>query len=228
MDYGEVFAPVAMQPTLRVLLTVAGHRKYRVRHLDVKNAYLNGRLQEEIYMRQPPGYSEPGKEKLVCRLQRSLYGLKQAARIWNGTVKEILFEAGFCQSESDACLYSKQLKSGEWMYVLLHVDDMIVATKEDQEITRLENTLRKKIDITSLGEVSHFLGIKVRKDDRGVFCLSQGAFIREIASRFGLDKAKQSKYPLDVGYWKQKSEVLPDNEQYHSLVGALLYVSTNT
>lgn len=92
-DFNEVFAPVAMQSTFRVLLTVAGHRKLQVRHIDVKNAYLNGTLSEEIFMRQPPGYAEPGKEELVCKLNRSLYGLKQAARVWNATVKKILLDA---------------------------------------------------------------------------------------------------------------------------------------
>lgn len=128
-----------------------------------------------------------------------------------------------------ACIQSScQAENGCTTYVLMHVDDMKVATKDDGEIERLENAMRKKVYITSLGEVSHFLGIKVRKDDCGVYHLSQQAFILEIACRFGFDKAKESKIPLDVGYWKQNSEALPDDEQCHSLVGALLYVSTNT
>lgn len=229
IDFTEVFAPVAMQQTFRVLLTVAGHRKLQVWHIDVKNAYLNGKMDEEQYMRQPPGYTVPGKEKLVCKLNRCLYGLKQAARVWNTTVKQILIKLGFTQSASDACLFSKQLESGDWIYLLIYVDDIIVVCKNNRQFAMLERDLRSELEISSLGEVSHFLGIKVTKDENGFYSISQRAFIREIAERFGLGDAKGSKLPLDIGYYKlQNSGTLADSEQYHSLVGALLYVAMNS
>lgn len=229
IDFGEVFAPVAMQSTFRVLLTVAGHKHLQVRHIDVKNAYLNGQLKEEVFMRQPVGYEVPGREELVCKLHRSLYGLKQSANVWHSTVKEILLKLGFRQSRSDVCLYMKQLRSGEWMYILIYVDDMIVVCKENQDIERLEQELRKRFEISSLGIVNLFLGIKVRRDESGFYYLSQQAFIREIAERFGLQEAKTSKYPLDQGYLKQEESVpLPNNSMYHSLVGALLYLASNS
>lgn len=229
LDFGEVFAPVAMQSTFRVLLTIAGQRKLAVRHIDVKNAYLNGKLEEDIYMRQPRGFVPPGQEELVCKLHKSLYGLKQSARVWNTTVKAVLLKLGFQQSESDSCLFMKRLASGKWIYLLIYVDDMIVVCEDSEQITHLEKELQREFDISTLGNVSQFLGMKVRKDTDGFYRLSQKAFIREIAARFGLAGAKKSGVPLDVGYFKQtESDKLPDNKQFHSLVGALLYVSTNT
>ncbi|KXJ71136.1 hypothetical protein RP20_CCG021379 [Aedes albopictus] len=123
----------------------------------------------------------------------------------------------------------KRLPSGEWMYLLIYVDDMIIVCKDAEQITILEKKLQREFDISILGNVSQFLGIKVSKDNDGFYRLSQKTFIREIANRFGLDGAKKSNVPLDAGYFKQTDgDVLPDNKQFHSLVGALLYVATNT
>lgn len=227
-DFGEVYAPVAMQTTLRVLLTVAGQRRLHVRHIDVKNAYLNGTLEEEIFMRQPPGYAVAGKEEFVCRLNKSLYGLKQAARVWNETVKTLLRKLGFQQSESDACLFMMKLNS-EWIYLLIYVDDMLVVCKDEQWVASFEEKLRNEFEILSLGEVHQFLGVKVTKDTNGIYSLSQKAFIREIAERFGLEGAKKSNIPLDTGYYNGKdSEPMQSNDQFRSLIGALLYVTTMT
>lgn len=104
IDYGEVFAPVATHTTLRTLLAVAGHKQMSVHHLDVKSAYLHGRLREEIYMQQPLGFVAKGREKLVCKLERSLYGLKQAAKVWNDEGNRILGEIGFQQPLSAVSL----------------------------------------------------------------------------------------------------------------------------
>lgn len=170
-----------------------------------------------------------GKEEFLCKLNRSLYGLKQAARVWNSTVKEILIGLGFQQSEADACLFTKRLSNGVWIYLLIYVDHMIIVCKDGQQIVQLEEELQRCFEIYSLGEVSQFLSIKVTKDKHGVYSLSQQCFIQEIAGRFGLNGAKMSKYPVDPGYFRQQEgNALADNVQYHSLVGALLYITTNS
>lgn len=229
VDYDAVFAPVATLTTFRILLTAAGHNNMVVRHIDVESAYLHGRLQEVIYMQQPKGFIEDGKENLVCRLRRSLYGLKQAARVWNTTISGILTALGFVQSRSDPCLYSKELPNGRRMYLLIYVDDMLVASADEKDISDLEKELSKKITLTSLGEVSHFLGVRVTKDN-GFYSLDQAAYIQKVANRFGLEKAKGSNIPIDAGYYRSRegSKKLVDNRRYHSLVGALLYVTVNT
>lgn len=229
VDYDAVFAPVATLTTFRILLTAAGHKNMVVRHIDVESAYLHGRLEEVIYMQQPKGFIEEGKETLVCRLQRSLYGLKQAARVWNTTISAILMALGFVQSRADPCLFSKRLSSGKTMYLLIYVDDMLVASTDEKDISDLEVELKKKITITSLGEVSHFLGVRVSKDE-GFYSLDQATYIRRLAVRFGLEHAKGSSVPIDIGYYRSRegSNKLDDNRRYHSLVGALLYVTVNT
>lgn len=229
VDYDAVFAPVATQTTLRTLLAVAGKKKMKVRHLDVKSAYLHGQLKEELYMQQPKGFVRRGEEKLVCRLQRSLYGLKQGAKVWNDTIRAILEEIGFQQSRADPCLFNKSV-SGRLVYLLIYVDDIIVASEVEEEIDQIECQLKKKVELSSLGEVSCFLGMRVSRDENGFYALDQQSYISKIASKFGLDRAKGSKVPLDVGYYRSRegSKVMPDNKQYHCLVGALLYVAVNT
>lgn len=230
VDYDTVFAPVATQTTFRILLTVAGCKRMTVRHLDVKSAYLHGQLQEELYMQQPKGFTVRGKEHLVCRLQRSLYGLKQGAKVWNDTICAIFGELGFQQGRADPCLFSKKSENGEIVYILIYVDDMVVASVSEAEVDQVEKLLKIRISLSSLGEVSHFLGIRVTKDKDGFFALDQQSYVTKVASRFKLEKAKGSKIPLDVGYYRSRegSKLLPDNGEYRSLVGALLYVAVNT
>lgn len=126
IDYMDVFAPVTRQETLRALLAVAGKRQLILQHLDVKTAYLHGTIEEEIYMRQPPGYIVAGSEDMVCRLKKSIYGLKQSARCWNRALHATLIKLKFEQCESDPCLYVR--RDGEkTVYLLVYVDDILIA-----------------------------------------------------------------------------------------------------
>lgn len=228
-DFTEVFAPVAMQATFRVLLAIAGQRKMIVRHLDVKTAYLYGNLSEEIYMRQPPGFIDHRNSTKVCRLRKSIYGLKQAARVWHQTITAILLELGFSQCKSDSCLY-KKLIGTEWMYLLIYVDDILVLCKQEEMINAIEAELQQRVKIVKLGDINYFLGIQVCKDSKGWYSLSQEAFIDRIVERFGMGGAKGSKYPLDPGYFKicNDSKQLKDNFEYHSLIGSLLYLASHS
>lgn len=121
-DYDQVFAPVARQTTFRILLIMASIMGYLVHHFDAKTAFLNGKLKETIFMKQPPSY-ENDNVHLVCCLNKSMYGLKQAAKMWNNEIHGALIEFGLTQSKVDVCLYSKQV-NGEWCFVLIYVDDI--------------------------------------------------------------------------------------------------------
>lgn len=123
-DYDLVFAPVVKQTTFRILMSIASKYKLFVRHFDVKTAFLNGSLDEEIYMQQPPGYEEEGKVKMVCHLKRSIYGLKQAARSWNEAINEALIVFGFKRSKNDHCLYYLKMHDGNYCILLIYVDDI--------------------------------------------------------------------------------------------------------
>lgn len=225
IDYDQVFAPVTRQTTLRTFLTVAANRGLVVRHLDVKTAYLNGTLEEEIFMRQPPGFAVPGQEELVCRLKRSIYGLRQSARCWNRRLNDVLIKLGFKASAADQCLYVK--KDGEVTVLLLvYVDDMLLASSNEAEMERVYQGLAQEFEITSLGEIRHFLGLEVRRED-GAYFVRLKQYIEKLLDKHGMDQAKTAKSPMDSGYLKSQetSKLLEDSTVYRSLVGGLLYLS---
>jgi Reverse transcriptase (RNA-dependent DNA polymerase) len=224
VDYDQVFAPVARHTTMRLLLSVAGAKKMAVRQYDVKTAFLNGALTEEIYMKQPVGFASGDK---VYRLRKSLYGLKQAARVWNQLLDETLKRNGFKASQNDKCLYI--YKRGVTVcYFFVHVDDVLVASNDEEELTRIMKAVGASFELKDMGAVKSFLGIEVQRDADGHFLISQSKYIEEIAESAGLSKAKGSKYPMDVGYYKLEGTALPSNEEYRKLIGMLLYLTTNT
>lgn len=231
IDYDQVFAPVVRQTTFRILLSIASVEGLCVKHLDAKTAFLNGKLKELIYMRQPPGYEDGDKPNLVCQLKKSLYGLKQAARSWNEEINDILIGIGFHQSNADACLYSKHESDG-WVYLLIYVDDMIIAAKSNVSIDRIRMAMQKKVDIQDLGNIKHYLGMGITKDSGGIYHLCQATYINQVMREFGLQDAKVSSVPISVGYGKDLSDadsgLLLSNSKYQQLLGCLLYISVNT
>jgi hypothetical protein len=228
-DYDATFAPVAKQSTLRTLLAISAIRKLRVRHYDVKTAFLNGDIEEELYMSQPDGYVSQGNEHLVCKLNKSLYGLKQSARAWNIKLNSVLLQHGFTRSNADQCLYSKCYKN-KWMYVLAFVDDLLIIHEDENEIVKAGRLLNNDFEIKDLGDVTYYLGIQIERKDDGSFLLNQKAKIMAILEKFGMTDAKGASIPIDAAYLKFNGEydLLPDNEQYREAVGALLYVATTT
>lgn len=225
-DYDEVFAPVVKQVTFRTLLTISNQRKLNIQHLDIKTAYLYGELPDPIYMRQPPGFEAENK-KLVCRLKKSIYGLKQAARVWNIKIDSVLKKIDFQPSSADPCLYIKN-RGGKLSFILIYVDDLVTACENEMEFQEIVKFLQQNFRITELGELKFFLGIQVLKVD-GFYALNQKAFIHKLLERFMIADAKTAKIPMDPGYAQQKEEEPFENQEiYQSLIGSLLYLSTNT
>lgn len=227
IDYDQVFAPVAKQTTLRILLSVAAKKDMKVIHLDAKTAFLNGTLDETIYMKQPPGFLVEDQETQVCLLQKSIYGLKQSARVWNQTVHETLVNAGLTRSANDGCLYTKTDERGT-IYMILYVDDVLMASNSDEMLQFYEDKLREQYKIENLGEVRNYLGIRIEKHADGYYTLNQSQYIAQIIKELGLATAKISDIPLSVGYGKSESNILPHNEKYRRIIGCLLYISINT
>lgn len=225
-DYDEVFAPVVLHTTFRTLLSVAARRNMKVHHMDAKTAFLNGKLMETIYMKQPDGYGNDDSK--VCLLKKCIYGLKQAARSWNNALHSVLEKAGFKQSYNDQCLYTKEI-DGKYCYVIVYVDDLIVVCETDEQLKEIEGIFKSHFEMQDLGEISHYLGMQVLKDADGNFMLCQSAYITRIANDFGLKDAKSSKTPMDVSYGKSDtSDLLENNSKYRRLIGRLLYLSVNT
>jgi transposase InsO family protein len=224
-DYTDVYAPVAKHTTFRVMLSMAAKRKLAVFHYDAKTAFLNGTLSEEIYMSQPRGFEIPGGETKVCRLKKSLYGLKQAARCWNEALNNKIKDMKFEQSQSDPCLYYN--KSG--VLLLVYVDDILVFGPDVSAIQHIMEPLMQTFVIKNLGPVSKYLGIEVFVDDNGNYLISQEQYIHQIVSEAGLEDSKFSPFPIDPGYYKLlASPPLETNDVYRRIVGQLLYISGNT
>lgn len=223
IDYDQVFAPVARSATLRLVLSVAGNRNYIVHHFDITTAFLNGVLNEEIFMKQPPGF-ESGEK--VYKLKKSLYGLKQSARVWNETLHEALVSNGCKQNPTDKCLYVKKVNF-DVCYILIHVDDILVATNKASFMNDLMKNVSRNFDIKNLGGVKTYLGIDIERDN-GKFVISQSSYIDSIIEEAKLADGKISKFPLDTGYYKQEGELLPSSDEYRKLIGMLLYLTTNS
>lgn len=225
IDYDEVFAPVTRSSTFRTLLTVASARNLVVQQYDVKSAFLHGTLSEEIYMKHPPGSCETNT---VLRLHKSLYGLKQAARVWNQTLHKAMTNEGFKQSRYDECLYVYKDESNI-CYAIVHVDDMIFASNSLTFIQTKIESLNKSFELKCLGNVKNYLGIEVSRDNKGFFTICQSTYIMKVATEFQLENSKGSKFPLDPGYHKLiNTDFLETNNDYRKLIGMLLYISTNT
>ncbi|GJU90064.1 retrovirus-related pol polyprotein from transposon TNT 1-94 [Tanacetum coccineum] len=154
IDYNEVFSPVVRHTSIRVILALTACKDYELEQLDVKTAFLHGNLEEVIYMRQPPGYEQGNK---VCLLKKSLYGLKQSPRQWYKRFDKYMMSNGFKRISYDSCVYYRSYAPGEYIYLLLYVDDMLIACKSKAEIGSTKSLLKKEFDMKELGEAKKIL-----------------------------------------------------------------------
>lgn len=198
-----------------------------VRHLDLKTAYLYGSLDEEILMRQPPGCAVPGKEEYVCRLNRSIYGLRQSARCWHRRLNEALSKRGFKPSGADPCLFVRTVGTTR-VFLLVYVDDMLIGSTNEFEVKRLFDSLKEEFELTCLGEVRHFLGMEVQRKD-GVYGVRLQNYIGKLLLKYRMEQARNAKPPMEPGFLKTEDtgEAFEDPTEYRSLVGGLLYLAVN-
>ena len=224
VDYRETFAPVAKLTTVRVLLGLASLKGWYLHQLDVNNAFLHGDLTEEVYMKLPPGFGGKGETR-VCRLHKSLYGLKQASRQWFIKLSMALKAAGFTQSWSDYSLFVKA-HSGKLTVLLVYVDDVILAGNSLEEITAIKLFLSHRFKLKDLGELKYFLGIEVARSRKGI-ALCQRKYALEILEDTGFLGAKPSSFPVDqnISLTQEGGELLIDPSQYRRLVGRLIYLT---
>lgn len=191
--------------------------------MDVHNAFLHGDLQEEVFMKFPPGFhsSQPG---MVCKLQKSLYGLKQAPRCWFAKLSSALKDYGFVRSYSDYSLFILQDKDIQ-LVVLVYVDDLIICGNDQDSIQCFKDYLRRCFHMKDLGKLKYFLGVEVARSPKGVF-LCQRKYALDIISEVGLLGAKPASTPLEQNHHLSlsNSELLPDPDRYRRLVGRLIYL----
>ena len=170
LDYHETFSPVAKLTAVRCVLAVAAIKNWPLYQLDVHNAFLHGDLHEEVYMKPPPGFCQQGKH-LVCRLQKSLYSLKQASRNWFEKFSSVLHLAGFKQSHCDYSLFTSIIGSSITV-VLVYVDDIVITNNNELAIKALKDFLHHRFHMKDIGILKYFLGIEIARSSKGIF-LSQ-------------------------------------------------------
>ncbi|XP_019439031.1 PREDICTED: uncharacterized protein LOC109344732 [Lupinus angustifolius] len=223
MDYEETFAPVANMTTIRTLIAIASVRQWHISQMDVKNAFLNGDLHEEIYMVPPPGVSHnPGE---VCKLQKSLYGLKQAPRAWFEKFSIVITSLGFSSSPHDSALFVRNTPHG-CIIISLYVDDMIITGDDIDGIIKLKTQLAEQFEMKDLGTLTYFLGIEVASSPRG-YLLSQSKYIADILDLVSLSDTKAVDSPLETNARYTSSDGVPLSEPtlYRTLVGSLVYLT---
>jgi len=224
VDFEEVFAPVARLDTIRVILALAANRGWEVHHLDVKTAFLNDDLEEEVYVAQPEGYVEKGKEKMVLKLSKALYGLRQAPRAWNIKLDKCLKQLGFKKCASEPAVYKRGV--GKTAVILgVYVDDLIVTGEDISEIANFKKQMTTQFEMSDLGKLSYYLGIKV---EQGEDCITirQTSYAKKILEKFGMSDCNSTKVPMDPGIQMDadKEGVRVDATEYRRVVGCLRYL----
>jgi hypothetical protein len=230
IDYNEVFAPVGKYSTFRTLMALAAREDLDLQQLDIKTAFLQGYLEEDIYVEQPPGF-EQGEPGTACHLIKALYGLKQAPRAWHSRLHEELLVCGFEASTADPGLYIHTGKTSN-IYLLVYVDDILIAAKDKATTNAIKNRLKASFDARDLGDAEMYLGINISRDrENKTLKIDQERMIKEIVAKYGQEGAKNKATPLNGSIKLAKDEGEPlDTERYPyaALVGSLLYVSVCT
>ena len=229
-DYDETFSPVVRFESLRMIIALSVQRCLKMHQMDVTTAFLNGELNDEVYMKQPEGYVVKGKESLVCKLKKSIYGLKQSPRCWNSVLDQFLKKIGFVQATSDPCLYIAS--EGELFLIAVYVDDIVIAGSSDVRMKEVKQALSQKFQVKDLGELHYFLGVKVIQNQKNrTVWIGQQAYAEDILKKFGMEDAKPVQTPVDTSIKLtpgKSDDACVDQKLFQSAVGSLLYLSIAT
>ncbi|KAE8657094.1 hypothetical protein F3Y22_tig00116997pilonHSYRG00993 [Hibiscus syriacus] len=237
VDYDEIFSPVVRHTSIRAVLALVASWDSHLEHMDVKTAFFHGDLEDQIYMRQPEGFTQPGNEHLVCRLKKSLYGLKQSPRQWYKRFDSYMIKIGYNRCEYDCCVYVKSLDYGSFIFLLLYVDDMLIAAKNMDDVIGLKTLLSQEFDMKDLGAVKKILGMEICRDrDSRKLWLSQWGYVKKMLERFAMSSAKPVSTPL-ANHFKLSSEQCAKTDKeaedmakvsYSNVVGCLMYAMVCT
>jgi hypothetical protein len=184
IDFDDAFAPVAWMESVRLLLALAAQAGWCVHHMDVKSAFLNRDLKEEVYEHQLPGFTIPDKEGKVLRLRKALYGLRQAPRAWNAKLDSMLRRMGFDQSPHEAAVY-RWGNGGNVLLVGVYIDDLVITSTKDAEVATFKEELQATFQMSDLRPLSFYLGIEVHQDDSRI-TLRQTAYAKRVVELAGL------------------------------------------
>ena len=231
-----MFSPFVRYTSIRSLLAMANYCDWEVHQMDVKTAFLQGNLNEEIYMKQPEGYIDEDRPNHVCALKKSIYGLKQAARCWNFAIDSQLKSNGYKNSSADSCLYVKSVRQSngkiDFTILALYVDAILLFSNSIDMLMKEKISLGKRFKVEDQGEVHYILGMSVKRNrETRTLSLSQPKYLEGILKKFKMDQCKPVSTPLEQGQKFQqlsKDESPVDVQSYQMIIGCLTYAATAT
>jgi hypothetical protein len=224
LDFDETYAPVARLESIHILLAYATYHGFKIYQMDVKSAFLNGPIKEEVYVEQPPGFEDSEYPNHVYKLSKVLYGLKQAPRAWYECLRGFLITNGFKVGKADPTLFTKTIAK-DLFVCQIYVDDIIFGSTNKSTCEKFSKIMIQKFEMSMMGELKYFLGVQVKQLQEGTF-ISQTKYIQDILNKFGMKDAKPIKTPMGTnGYLDLDTGGKSiDQKVYRSMIGSLLYL----
>jgi transposase InsO family protein len=224
LDFEETFDPVARLESIRILLAYVAHHSFRLFQMDVKSAFLNGPIKEEVYVEQPPGFEDDRYPDHVCKLSKALYGLKQAPRAWYECLRDFLIANSFKVGKADPTLFTKTC-NGDLFVCQIYVDDIIFGSTNQKYCEEFSRVMTQKFEMSMMGELNYFLGFQVKQLKDGTF-ISQTKYTQDLLKWFGMKDAKPANTPMgtDGHVDLNKGGKSVDQKAYRSMIGSLLYL----
>jgi hypothetical protein len=226
-DFDETFAPVAILKAIKICLAYACHKNFKVYYMDVKSTFLNGYIEEEVYVEQPEEFSLTYNHEYVCKLKKELYGLKQAPQAWYYRLDKFIQDKGFKKGIVDSNLYIKS-EGYDLLVVLVYVDDIIFGCTNDPLVQWFANSMQTEFEMSFIGELSYFLGLQFNQSFVGLF-ISQEKYLKDMLKKFQMEYSSLVSTPMVVGCKLIKDDISCDVDQrtYRSMIGSLLYITTS-
>jgi hypothetical protein len=224
LDFEETFAPVARLEAIRMLLAFTAHHEFKLYQMDVKSTFLNGPIQELVFVEQPPGLEDPKFPSHVYKLQKALYGLKQEPRAWYECLKEFLLKQGFEIGKADPTLFTH--KDGNDIFVCqIYVDDIIFGSTNNVYVEEFSRVMTKRFEMSMMGELKFFLGFQIKQVKEGTF-ISQTKYTQDMLKKFNMENAKPIKTPMPTnGHLDLDTKgKAVDIKVYRSMIDSLLYL----
>ena len=227
IDYEETFAPVARIEAIRIFLAYAAYKNFTVYQMDVKTAFLNGLLKEEVYVSQPEGFVDPKRPHDVYILDKALYGLKQAPRAWYDVLSQFLINAGFSKGIIDTTLFIKR-QGCDIILIQIYVDDIIFGSTNPKYCKKFSDLMISKFEMSMMGELTFFLGLQVRQLPSGIF-INQSKYIADILKKFDMSNCQAISTPMEARC-KIHADLTGkpfDQKTYRSMIGSLMYLTSS-
>jgi len=227
IDYDETFAPVARLESIRILLAYACAHNFKLFQMDVKSAFLNGVINEEVYVAQPPGFIDFEKLNHVYKLKKALYGLKQAPKAWYDRLKTFLVDHKYTMGLVDNTLFTKK-KDSHIIIVQIYVDDIIFGSTCQELCVDFSKIMHDEFEMSMMGELNFFLGLQIKQLEYGIF-FNQSKYIKDMLKKFGLEDSKPIKTPMstETKLTKDEESESVDSTKYRGMIGSLLYLTAS-